>query len=202
MKTGIMGGTFDPIHYGHLLMAQGVMEKLDLDRVIFIPTGNPPHKNNSDITDKRDRLKMTEIATADNPKFEVSDMEIKRDKTSYTADTARELKEMYKDDEFYYISGTDVIRDIKDWKTPEAFLKIFKIAAVERITEDSADTDYRINYLKEKFNAEIVKVNLPVIEISSTMIRENIKNKKSVLYMLPDKVIKYVTENGLYGFEG
>lgn len=200
MKTGIMGGTFDPIHYGHLLTAEGVMEQLDLDRVIFIPTGMTPHKDNENVTDKWDRLKMTEIATEDNPKFEVSDMEIKRDKTCYTADTSKELKEMYKNDEFYYISGTDVIRDIKDWKTPEVFLKIFKIAAVGRITDDNADLNFWINYLKEKYSADIVKTDLPVIEISSTIIREKIKNKKSVLYMLPNEVINYIRKNKLYGF--
>jgi nicotinate-nucleotide adenylyltransferase len=198
LKIGILGGTFDPIHYGHLIIAEGVAEKLQLDKVMFIPTGDSPHKNSKDVTDKMHRLFMTQLATEDNPVFEVSSMEIQRKEICYTVDTAKLLKEEYPNSEIYYIVGADSLRDMKEWKNPKGFLKLLKIAACRRVVNNNTNLDKWAKELIESFNADITVVNLPLIELSSTEIRERIKSGKSVKYMLPDKVIEYINENRLY----
>lgn len=198
MKIGIMGGTFDPVHYGHLFIAEHVKEQAGLDKILFIPTGDPPHKNQKKITDKKDRYAMTKLAVQDNPDFMLSSIETDRETTCYTADTAAELEKLYPGTDFYYIVGADALRDMAGWRNPVEFLSKLHILAVDRVTEDNVDTEVAAQALRDTFDAKIDVLHLPLIEISSTEIREKLKNRQSVRYMLPDAVIDYITNRKLY----
>ena len=197
-KIGIMGGTFDPIHIGHLFIAENVCEILRLDKILFIPTGTPPHKNAGNVTDKLHRYAMTAVAVAHNDKFDVSPIEFERDTTCYTADTVEILGKQYPETQWYYIVGADALLDIPKWKNPERFINKVKIVAVDRLTGGDVKTNEAAQRLINDFGAEVAIVNLPLLEISSTDIRRRLKNNQTVNYMLTDDVIEYITDRGLY----
>ena len=198
MKLGIMGGTFDPVHYGHILTAKEVMEREGLDRVLFIPTGNPGHKKDKKVTDAQLRYEMLKSATADFKGFEVSDIEIARDGYTYAIDTLRTLKQsLPQDTELFYIIGADVIRELDTWKDYKEDFALSSFIAVERpgiSREDFLEAVEKMTELGAKIN--FVKV-LPR-EISSSGIREKIRQGKSVENLLPEKVLQTIRERRLY----
>lgn len=197
IKVGIMGGTFDPIHYAHLATADFIRDKYKLDKILFIPSGNPPHKGEN-VTNKYDRYNMVLLATCKNEDFLVSDIEIQRNKKSYTIDTLRDLKEIYSNVEIYFITGADAICDIENWKDVKENFKLAKFIAATRPGISLLKAQEKIETLIKKYKASIISVYVPSLDISSTYIRDQIKEGKSVRYLMPESVEEYMNKNKLY----
>ncbi|MGD0335646.1 MAG: nicotinate-nucleotide adenylyltransferase [Candidatus Omnitrophota bacterium] len=187
MKIGILGGTFNPVHTGHLILAEEAREKLGLDKVIFVPAFLPPHKDNGDITSAADRLKMVKLAIKDNRYFSFSDTEIKRAGRSYTIDTIRQLKEKYTDDELYFVIGSDLLKYLEEWKDLNQILEMVRFIVATRP-----------GYPLDKIPSYIKTMAIRAVDISAFEIREAIKENKSFRYLVPDGVYKYITKKGLY----
>jgi nicotinate-nucleotide adenylyltransferase len=190
MRIGIMGGTFNPIHHGHLVAAEVAREEFRLDKVIFVPTYLPPHKSVDEIIPARDRYEMVKIAVSKNPYFEPSDIEVKRGGKSYTHDTLEEFRDIYRGEELYFITGADALREIDTWKNIDELAKFCKFIAVSR-------PGYPFD-LKDRFRGEIYLLEIPALAISSTEIRARIRDGKSIKYLVPEKVEEYIIKNGLY----
>lgn len=198
-KIGISGGTFDPIHYGHLIVAEIIREKFQLEKVIFIPTGLPPHKNSAGVTNAEHRYNMVKDAIQTNPYFEVSRIEIERRGITYAVDTLTELRGIYgPDTDLFYIIGADVVRDITTWKNFKEVFPMCNFIAVLRPEHKIADFNNTIEYLKSTYMAKIHTSDIPLIDISSTYVRERVKNNKSIKYLVPESVEAYANCNGLY----
>ncbi len=194
---GIMGGTFDPIHYGHLVTAEASLHSFKLDRVIFVPTGKPPHKR-AVPTDAKHRYLMTVLATVTNPNFEVSRIEIDREGVSYTVDTMREFRRRYGPDAtLYFISGADAILEILTWREPVGLLEICHFIAATRPGYPLGRLEKVLNSL-EAGAERIHPVEVPALAISSTDIRNRVKEGRPIRYLVPDTVEYYIRKNGLY----
>lgn len=197
-KIGIMGGTFDPIHYGHLLLAQNALTSFDLDEILFIPSGTPWLKESTKVLPKNKRVSMTGIAIEENPQFALSTIEIDRDGNSYSYETVEELKKSNPDVDYYFIMGADSLLQIESWKCPDRLMKECTLLAAVRNDCDREGLEKQISYLKGKYEADIRILEAARIDISSTTIRDMIAEGKSVRYMLPDNVIKFIEKNHLY----
>lgn len=197
-KIGIMGGTFNPIHYGHLLLAEAAREFAGLDEVIFIPSGNPYMKDSEEIEDGVHRLAMASLAILSNPYFSVSDIEIKRNGNTYTYETLEELKEKNPNAVFYFMIGADNLFSIENWKySDKIFLGCTLIAAARgKKTED--EIIRQVERLRERYHAKILLLPEKKIDLSSTEIREHLQAGKSVRYMTPEDVCSYIREHRLY----
>ncbi len=196
-KIGIMGGTFDPIHYAHLATAEFIRENYNLDKILFIPSGDPPHKD-SRVSNKKYRYDMCVLATNTNKDFIVSDIEINRPSKTYTVDTLKELKEIYPDSEIYFITGADAICEIDTWKDVELNFKLATFIAATRPGISEIKSKEKIKKLKEKYSANILNVYVPSLDISSTYIRSQIRNEKSIKYLVPELVEQYIYNKQLY----
>ena len=197
MRLGIFGGTFDPIHLGHLLTAEAVLEGLFLDKVIFIPASIPPHKTDKFVTPPEKRMDMTRLGTAYNENFAVSDIELKRKGPSYSVDTVSELKNRYPDGEFFFIIGSDAINDIATWHEAKKLIASCNFAAVTRAGKP-LNREYLREYFGELAHTNITEVKTPQIEISSTDIRRRIGEGKNISYMVTKEVAEYIKREGLY----
>lgn len=195
-RVGIMGGTFDPIHLGHLVVANEVLDIYKLDEIIFVPSGNPPHKTGR--TSSWHRYLMTNLATMSNSKFTVSDIEIKKVGKSYSLDTMQELHNIYKNTEFYFITGYDAVIDLPNWHEPTKLLQLCKFIAVSRPGIIKEDVDVKIEEIKKNLNGDIELMQVPMLQISSTDIRNRFKNGNSSKYLLPESVEQYIIKNNLY----
>ncbi len=199
MKIGICGGTFDPVHLGHLAVAEIVRCEFGLDKILFIPSGKPPHKNLDSVTDPIHRLKMVQCAVSTNPSFEAVSIEVERQGYTYTVDTLNQLHALHSEStEFYYIIGADVVMDLLKWKNAEEVFTLTKFIALMRPGFQDEEFKNRIRYLKSKYGVEITGFEAPLIDISSTFIRDRIKNGKSVKYFITEPVERYIKENKLY----
>ncbi len=199
MKIGICGGTFDPVHLGHLAVAEIVRCEFGLDKILFIPSGKPPHKNLDSVTDPIHRLKMVQCAVSTNPNFEAVSIEVERQGYTYTVDTLNQLHALHSEStEFYYIIGADVVMDLLKWKNAEEVFTLTKFIALMRPGFQDEEFKNRIRYLKSKYGVEITGFEAPLIDISSTFIRDRIKNGKSVKYFITEPVERYIKENKLY----
>lgn len=187
MRIGILGGTFNPIHIGHLILAEEAREKLQLDKIIFIPTYLPAHKNNSDIAAAGDRYRMIKLAIKKNIYFSVSDIEIKRNGLSYTIDTLKEFKKIYPKDELYFIIGSDLLKYLDDWKDLPEIINMVKFIVATRP-----------GYPLEKIPSNISTVPIRAVDVSAFEIRKAIKENKSFRYLVPEAVYKYIIKNKLY----
>lgn len=187
MKIGILGGTFNPIHIGHLILAEEVREQLGLGKIIFVPAYLPPHKDNSDIIDAKDRLKMVKLAIEGNPAFSVSDAEIKRDGRSYTIDTVKEFNQKYPGDDLYFIIGSDLLKYLDEWKDLNDIIKMVKFIAATRP-----------GYPLEKIPGHISTIPIRAVDISGFEIRKAIRAGNSFRYLVPDTVYKYIAKKKLY----
>ncbi|HYE81233.1 MAG TPA: nicotinate-nucleotide adenylyltransferase [Clostridia bacterium] len=198
-RIGVMGGTFDPIHYGHLVAAEEARAELGLDKVIFIPAGKPPHKQLQNITDPEQRYLMTVLATSSNPCFEVSRMEVDKDGLAYTFDTVRNLQQIYGEDTtIYFITGADAVLELLTWYRIKELLALCKFIAVTRPGFDKKELEQKIGEISSKYDGEIICIEAPLLDISSTDIRERVRNGSSIKYLLPETVEKYIVENRLY----
>ncbi|HHZ16518.1 MAG TPA: nicotinate-nucleotide adenylyltransferase [Peptococcaceae bacterium] len=199
-RIGIMGGTFDPIHYGHLVTAETARSEFALEKVIFVPSGNPPHKSEAMVTRKEQRYLMTVLATAANPYFEVSRVEIERPGQSYAIDTVREFKsKMDEDSELYFITGADAIFEIVTWKDVDGlFDRCTFIAATRPGFNLDALREKLLKRLPIEYLKKIIPLEVPAMAISSTDIRQRIRNNRTVKYLLPEEVENFIYKNKLY----
>lgn len=196
-KYGIFGGSFDPIHYGHLMICEYIKEEMGLDKVIFIPTGNPPHKDLG--VSAEDRYEMVRIAISPNPDFEISDIETTRVNLSYTVDTIRELKKIYKEEKLYFLIGLDSLFQLKTWKKiGDLSQEIEFVVALRPGYIDKEEINREIDFLRDNFGTKINLIKTPLYEISSTDLRERIHQGKSLRYLIPKKVLDYIEESGFY----
>lgn len=194
-----MGGTFDPIHYGHLAAAEAARVEFGLSKVIFIPAGSPPHKQSQKISDAEHRYSMTALATSSNSGFEVSRLEVDKAGITYTFDTMEELRSIYGEaPEIYFITGADAVLELLTWYKIGELLTLCKFIAVTRPGFDIWKLEQKIAEISSKYDGEIICLEVPLLEISSTDIRERIKNGKPVKYLLPEEVEAYIHKNGLY----
>jgi nicotinate-nucleotide adenylyltransferase len=190
-RLGLMGGTFDPIHHGHLVAAEEARSALDLAKVLFVPAGSPWQKERDDVSAGDHRLAMTQLATEDNPSFDVSTIELDREGPTYTIDTLRAVHEQYPADDLYFITGADAISQILTWKDPDEILELACFVAVTRPGHDLGD-------LRER-GERIVILEIPALAISSTDIRERVASGRPIRYLVPDQVRRYIDEQALYG---
>ncbi len=199
LKIGIMGGTFDPIHYGHLVTAEAARVEFGLDKVVFVPSGLPPHKKSRNLAGKGHRYKMTLLATKSNKYFSVSSEEIDRQGYSYTIDTIKSFDEKYRRKaKFFFITGADAISEILTWKDVDSLFKICEFVAATRPGFNQNDLFSDIEYLREKYNSKIHFIEVPSLAISSSDIRKRVENGLSIKYLLPESVEEYIYENRLY----
>ena len=196
IKVGIMGGTYDPIHIGHLILAMEAINYKNLDEVWFIPTGNPNFKQDKNVTDKQKRFEMVKIATQDNKKFNVCDYEINKNGVTYSWETMKYLRENY-DYDFYFIMGEDSLMSVETWENAEDFLKNTKILACIRRQEEMSKLDVKIDDLKSK-GYFVEKIPTSFIDISSTKIREKVQTNQDFRYFVPNQVFEYIVRNKLY----
>ncbi len=192
---GIMGGTFDPIHYGHLVTAEAARCQFNLDQVIFVPSGRPPHKKDKSITFPEHRYHMTELAVATNPFFHISRLELDRPGFSYAADTISAFLNQYSGlTNLYFITGADAILDILTWKNVDSLMEQCRFIAA---TRPGFCLD-QVNHLPQKFLRRITFMEVPALAISSTDIRRRISEKRPIKYLLPESVEQYIYKNKIY----
>lgn len=199
-KIGIMGGTFDPVHYGHLVLAEEARNRLDLDEVIFIPVGRAPHKINEQVTDPETRFKMVELAISDNPHFKASKMEIEKSQTSYTVHTLRHFKELEGTHaELYFITGADTLLDLHNWYAFEEVLSLCTFVGATRPGYVSEALLQEAKRLRETYQASIELIAIPGLSISSTEIRERVASHVTIRYLVPDRVLDFIMREKVYG---
>ena len=199
MRTGILGGTFDPIHLGHLITAENALDGAGLDRVILMPTGCSYFKEDQKVTAPQLRYEMTRLAAGDNSRLVVSDMETTRPGNSYTADTLRELRETYPGDELYYIVGADTLVLMSLWRAPEEIFSLCHVLVETRPDEIAGKGLLEeIEALRDKYGADITILPARNIAISSTEIRSRVRDGLSIRYLVPAAVENFIREQGLY----
>ncbi|MCR4923565.1 MAG: nicotinate-nucleotide adenylyltransferase [Lachnospiraceae bacterium] len=198
MKLGILGGTFNPIHNGHLIIGQYALEEYELDKLLIMPTGLSYLKSRDFVLSREERAKMVMLAIEGEDHFEFSDYEIKKEGNTYTCETLEYFKRIYPKDELFFIIGEDSLFSMESWFHPELIFKYADILVAVRDRDKSQGIEEKIKELKEGYRARIHLIHSPRIDISSTAIRERIKEGKSVRFFLPDKVNDYITENKVY----
>lgn len=208
MRLGIFGGTFNPIHFGHLRAAEEAREKINLDKVIFIPSGNPPLKS-VDMIEASHRYTMTRLATASNVNFVVSDIEIRQTGKSYTVDTIQKLSEIYPGEELFFILGVDAFLDIPNWWQPEKLISMVDFVILTRHGIDLMDV-MKLPYINTYINngqgkdiklisgRKALVLQMTPLGMSSTQIRKLLKEGSSIKYLLPETVENYIYKNNLY----
>ncbi|PFG28233.1 nicotinate-nucleotide adenylyltransferase [Corynebacterium renale] len=192
-RIGIMGGTFDPIHHGHLVAASEAADRFNLDRVIFVPTGQPWQKADRHVSPAEHRYLMTVIATASNPRFTVSRVDIDRGGDTYTVDTLRDIQALYPDAELFFITGADAISSIVTWRDWEA---MFEQAHFVGVTRPGYGLSEEI--LPEVTRERVTLIDVPALAISSTDIRNRAAQGRPVWYLVPDGVVQYIAKHRLY----
>ncbi|MBR4574734.1 MAG: nicotinate-nucleotide adenylyltransferase [Lachnospiraceae bacterium] len=197
-KVGVFGGTFDPIHMGHLILAQNALEILGLDKVLIMPSGCSYLKDTEKVSKKEHRIEMTRLAIEDNDGFELSVMEAEREGNSYTYETFEILCSQNPDIDYYYIIGADVFMSMRTWQKPEEIFKRCTIACARRDNIPEADLKDMEMQLIRDFDAKVVFMDVPEVVISSSDIRDLINRGMSCRYYLNENVIEYIRKNGLY----
>lgn len=191
MRIGIFGGTFDPPHVAHLIVAEQVLNQLELDEIWMMPVSLPPHKSQVRVTDARHRLSMVEKAVASHPQISAFPFEVERGGVSYTYDTVCELRLQYPDHEFYFVIGADMVEYLPHWHNIRELLGMVQFVAVSRpaysLEQPFADAGH-----------SIIRVEVPQMEISSSYIREKVGKKESIRYLVPDAVRQFIEENQIY----
>jgi nicotinate-nucleotide adenylyltransferase len=200
MRVGILGGTFNPPHLGHLIAAQEAYRELDLDQVMLIPAGIPPHKPVDDEPGPEHRLELCRLAVGDDERFAVSDLELRRNGPSFTVDTLKLLRSQSPSDDLYLILGGDIAAGLPKWHEPEQVLELATVAIAKRRGTAKAAVDDALAQLKGGERARFFQ--MPRIEISSTMVRRRVRAGQPIRYFVPDGVMHYIERHGLYGRSG
>lgn len=198
MKIGLMGGTFDPIHIGHLFLAEEVANLYALDKIIFLPSGHGPHKDVNRVSDPHIRYEMVEKAIQDHPLFVVSDIETQRTGLSFTIDTIRHFKDLYPEDQLFFITGADAILTIETWREFESLLSACTFVAATRPSIRSKALIEAVKALNQKYHASIQLMDMPQLEISSSDIRKRVRMGRTVRYLVPEVVREMIRCRGLY----
>lgn len=197
-KVGIMGGTFNPIHIGHLILAETARTQYELDEILFIPSGKSYMKQQMDIPAGEVRAAMTSLAIEDNPYFALSLIEIEREGNTYTYETLEALKEQNPDTEYYFIMGEDSLFAMDKWKFPQRIFDACTILAAIRNEDSVSHIETEAKRLAEQYQGKILMLNCGNMDISSSQIRSKVKQGASIRYIVPDKVIEYIEEHNLY----
>ncbi len=197
-KIGIMGGTFNPIHKGHLALAEHAYREHKLDEVVFIPSGKPSYKAGIWIASDKDRTEMVHLAIKEKPYFSLSTMEMDRPGNTYTIDTMKQLQQEHKENDYYFLIGADSLLDLKEWYRVEELLEITKFIVATRNHANMQDLRNVAGELTVQYGTEFSFLNMPNIDISSSDIRARLKAGKSVSTMLPKSVEDYIQRQGLY----
>ncbi len=198
MKKAIFGGTFDPIHIGHIHIAYEALYNLHLDKIIFMPAGNPPHKKNKNITDAQIRYDLVKRAIESELNFEISDYEIKKKENSYTYETVELFCKLQGDIEWYLLIGADSLMDLGGWKNVQKILSSCKLVVYSRPGFPDEEVINQKEYIEKKYNKKIIYINMSAIDVSSTTIRASIKAGRVVNYLLPRGVEKIINKHNLY----
>ena len=201
MDIGILGGTFDPIHYAHLAIAEEARTQVGLERVVFVPAGQPPHKLDEVITPAHHRLAMLKLALASNPHFLISQVDLERPGPCYTADTLALLQEKWGPEaELYFIIGADSLLEMHTWYHPERIIELARLIVAPRLGRS-----FHLAQLEKSLlglSRRVLTIQTPLLEISSTDLRRRVREGKSIKYYLPEEVEAYIFEHGLYRGEG
>ena len=193
-RLGVMGGTFDPIHHGHLVAASEVASRFALDEVVFVPTGVPWQKANRRVSNSEDRYLMTVIATASNPRFSVSRVDIDRPGNTYTVDTLRDLREHRgPETDLFFITGADAVRQILTWRGAEQLFNLAQFVGVTRPGVPMTMAD-----LKHLPKDRVTLLEVPALAISSTACRSRVRKTEPIWYLVPDGIVQYINKRGLY----
>jgi nicotinate-nucleotide adenylyltransferase len=193
-RLGVMGGTFDPIHHGHLVAASEVASRFRLDEVVFVPTGQPWQKADREVSSAEDRYLMTVIATASNPRFTVSRVDVERDGPTYTIDTLRDLRaERGEDVDLFFITGADALTQILTWRHAE---RLFELAHFVGCTRPGVELDTSV--LDQLPKDGVTVLEIPALAISSTACRKRVEDQQPTWYLVPDGIVQYIAKRGLY----
>lgn len=198
-RIGLMGGTFDPIHIGHLMLAECAYEQFQLDRVMFLPSGNPPHKQHrTDGATDLQRMEMVQLAIEDNPHFELDPEEMQRAGLTYTNETLRSLKERHPDTDYYFIIGADSLMAFDTWKNPAIICQNCILLVAVRDQLDTDIMEAKMQELRERYHAVIFMLHTPDVDIASSSLRTWCRQNRSIRYYVPDRVLEYIKKNGIY----
>lgn len=200
MRLGIYGGTFDPVHYGHLLVAESCRESLQLDAVWFVPAHQPPHKLNRTLSPAEQRARMLRLATDGHPNFHVSRVELDKQGTSYTVDTLKQIRETHRQAEMFLLLGADSLHDFPTWRAPEEICRLAMPVVVHRGGTTPPDLQVLRPLVPDDLWHRLsqYQVEMPIIEISSSAIRERVRNDRSIRYRTTAAVEHFILEHGLY----
>ncbi|MEX1231969.1 MAG: nicotinate-nucleotide adenylyltransferase [Planctomycetaceae bacterium] len=198
MRLGIFGGTFDPVHFGHLVLAEQCREQCQLDEVWFVPAAVPPHKRETPITPGKQRVEMLELALAGMPQFKISDIELKRTGLSFTVETLAAIAANRPDDELYLLIGADSLNDFPTWREPERIAELAAIVAVNRGEPSSVDKAAACKSLGETISSRVQFVTMPGIAISATDLRNRVSSGRSLRFLVPRAVEEYIVQHELY----
>jgi nicotinate-nucleotide adenylyltransferase len=198
-KIGIMGGTFDPIHVGHLILGESAYDQFGLDKVLFMPAGNPPHKQNrAGRATNEERYEMVQLAIASNPHFGISDLEMTEDGYTYTYRTLEKLKSQNPDTEYYFIIGADSLFDFDTWMKPQRICDACVLVAATRNHTPEEQLDAQIRHLKDTYGGDVRKLDTENMDVSSHHIRSWVQEGRTIRYYVADPVMDYIFRNGLY----
>ena len=201
-KIGIMGGTFDPIHVGHLILGEKAYEQLNLDKVWFMPSGNPPHKRNRDgCASDEQRVEMVKRAISGNPHFELSLIEMNEDGYTYSYRTLETLKEQNPDTDYYFIIGADSLYSFATWKEPARICGACTVVAASRNHVPAESLDQQMTFLSKQYGGCFIRLDTMNIDVSSRHLRQWLQEGKSLRYYVPDSVIEYIRKNNIYQTE-
>lgn len=198
-KIGIMGGTFDPIHNAHLSLGECALREMSLDEVWFMPARTPYFKKMKKVSDAKERWEMTCLSVEGHEGFKASDFELQREGETYTAETLEKLHEAYPSVHFFFIVGSDSMYQMETWWRPEVIMKLATLLVAEReYPERERSFTEQVQYLKEKYGADIRVLNFKESDISSTMIRDKVKKGEDISELVPENVARYIMDHGLY----
>jgi nicotinate-nucleotide adenylyltransferase len=198
LKKAIFGGTFDPIHIGHVHIAYEALYNLHLDKILFMPAGNPPHKINKKITDSQIRYDLVKRAIENETHFEISDYEINKKENSYTYETVELFSKLKRNIEWYFLIGVDSLMDLDNWKNVDRILASSKLVIYNRAGFTIGEVLKQKHHIEEKYNKELIFLDMPIIDISSTNIRNSIKEGRNINYFLPSGVEGIIDKLHLY----
>jgi nicotinate-nucleotide adenylyltransferase len=198
MRIGILGGTFDPVHYGHLLMAETCREQLQLTEVRLMPAGSPPHKPDRKITDGHARADMLALAVSGYPELIVDRRELRRTGPSYTVDTLRELREQFSDAEVFLLIGADSLKDLATWREPDEILKLATVVAVNRPGQPELTQQQSVDWVGTEFASKIQLLSMPGTDLSATELRQRIHEGKQLRFMTPKAVEAFIHQHNIY----